>query len=88
MPVAKVRELPVRKGQVRCTAEADVTLDYCRFCVHSTEFRVKGEWITSPARAYCLRSRVVKGVDLQKVDTVRCDDDGGDGFHSIMNIIS
>jgi hypothetical protein len=86
--MGNVRELPIRKGQVRCTAEADVTLDYCRFCVHSTEFRVKGEWITSPARAYCLRSRVVKEVDLQKVEAVRCDDDGGDGFRSIMNIIS
>ena len=88
MPVAKVRELPVRKGQVRCTAEGDVTLDYCRFCVHSTEFRAKGEWITSPARAYCLRSKVVKEVDLRKVEAVRCDDDGSDGFRSIMNIIS
>jgi hypothetical protein len=88
MSVGKVRELPVRKGQVRCTAAADVPLDYCRFCVHSTEFRVNGEWITSPARAYCLRSRVVREVDLRKVEAIRCDDEKGEGYHSLMNIIT
>jgi len=86
--MGKVRELAVKKGEVACQEGVVVTLDYCRFCAHSKAFRVKGEWITSPARAYCLRSQVVKQVDLAKVEAVQCDDDGSDGFRSIMNIIS
>ncbi|MBS1194428.1 MAG: hypothetical protein LUP93_00625 [Methanomicrobiales archaeon] len=86
--MGKVRELPVKKGEVACQDGVVVTLDYCRFCAHSKAMRVKGEWITSPARAYCLRSRVVQQIDLSKVEAVQCDDDGSEGFRSIMNIIS
>ncbi|MDD1660208.1 MAG: hypothetical protein LUQ62_03285 [Methanomicrobiales archaeon] len=86
--MGKARELPVEKGRVACQEGVAVTLDRCRFCAHSKAFRVKGEWITSPARAYCLRSTVVKEVDLGKVEAVLCDDDGSDGFRSIMSIIS
>jgi hypothetical protein len=86
--MGNLRELTVEKAKVACQENVAVTLDWCRFCVHSKAFRVKGEWITSPARAYCLRSKVVKEVDLDRVEAVQCDDDGSNGFGSIMNIIS
>jgi len=71
-----------------CRLGDPVTLDRCRFCVHSMAFRVKDAWITSPARAYCLRSRAEKDVDLSAVEEVECDDLGGEGYRSIMSIIS
>jgi hypothetical protein len=86
--MGKVRELLVEKGEVACQEGVAVTLDRCRFCTHSKAFRLAGIWITSPARAYCLRSTVVKEVNLDRVEAVRCDDDGTDGYRSIMNIIS
>jgi hypothetical protein len=76
------------KGRVECLPGEGVTLDRCRFCAHSTSFRIRGVWITSPARAYCLRSRAEKDVDLSTVEEVECDDLGGEGYLSIMNIIS
>jgi len=82
------RTLPVVKGKVECLPEEPVTLDRCRFCAHSTKFCIRGQWITSPARAYCLRSRAEKDVDLATVEVVECDDLGGEGYRSIMNIIS
>jgi hypothetical protein len=82
------RTLPVRKGRVECLPGEPVTLDRCRFCAHSTTFRIRGVWITSPARAYCLRSTAEKDVDLSAVEEVECDDLGGEGYRSIMNIIS
>jgi len=82
------RTLAVRKGQVACLPGEPVTLDRCRFCVHSTAFRIGGAWITSPARAYCLRSRAEKEVDLTAVEEVECDDTDGEGYRSLMNILS
>jgi len=82
------RILPVGKGKVLCLPGEPVTLDRCRFCVHSTSFRIGGVWVTSPARAYCLRSRPEKDVDLLAVEEVECDDLGGEGYRSIMSIIS
>jgi hypothetical protein len=82
------RTLPVGKGQVQCLPGEAVTLDRCRFCVHSTAFRIRGTWITSPARAYCLRSRPEKDVDLLTVEEVECDDLDGEGYRSIMGILS
>jgi hypothetical protein len=82
------RILPVVRGTVECLPRQPVTLEHCRFCVHSTSFRIGGEWITSPARAYCLRSRVVKEVDLSAVEEAECDDLDGEGYRSIMSIIS
>ena len=82
------RNLPVKKGKVQCLPEEQVALDRCRFCVHSTAFRIGGAWITSPARAYCLRSRAEKDVDLSTVEEVECDDLEGEGYRSIMSIIS
>ena len=71
-----------------CLPGEEVTLDRCRFCAHSTAFCVKGEWITSPARAYCVVSRAEKDVDLLAVEEVECDDTDREGYRSIMNIIS
>ena len=82
------RRLRVEKGKVECLPGEPVTLDRCRFCTHSTAFCIRGQWITSPARAYCLRSRAEKDVDLSKVEEVECDDLDGEGYHSILNIIS
>jgi hypothetical protein len=82
------RRLPVREGRVDCLPGEPVTLDRCRFCAHSTSFRTRGGWITSPARAYCLRSSAEKDVDLSVVEEVECDDLGGEGYRSIMSILS
>jgi len=78
----------VEKGKVLCLPGEPVTLDRCRFCVHSTAFRIKGAWITSPARAYCLQSKAEKDVDLSTVEVVECDDLGGEGYRSTMSILS
>ena len=81
------RTLRVSRGRVECLPGEEVPLDRCRFCAHSTAFCIRGTWITSPARAYCLRDKAEKDVDLSKVDEVECDDLGGEGYRSIMNII-
>jgi len=82
-----MRELPVQDSRVQCTENEKVTLDRCRFCVHSRAFRVRGVWVPSPARAYCMRERATDEVDLQRVSVVRCDDRSGEGYRSMMNII-
>lgn len=82
------RTLPVEKGVVGCLPAEPVTVEKCRFCVHSASFRIRGAWITSPARAYCLRSRPEKDVDLSAVEEVECDDLDGEGYRSIMSILS
>ena len=82
------RTLRVEKGKVGCLPGEPVTLDRCRFCVHSTMFRIRGAWVTPPARAYCLRSRAEKDVDLSTVEEVECDDLGGEGYRSLTSIIS
>ncbi|MDD1670156.1 MAG: hypothetical protein LUQ67_02390 [Methanomicrobiales archaeon] len=82
------RKLTVAKGKVECLPGEPVTLDRCRFCAHSTRFRIEGTWITSPARAYCLRSTAERDVDLSTVEEVECDDLSGEGYRSIMSIIS
>ena len=73
---------------MECLPGDSVTLDRCRFCAHSTQFCIRGTWITSPARAYCVVSKAEKDVDLATVEEVECDDTGGEGYRSIMNIIS
>ena len=82
------RTLRVEKEKIVCRPGETVTLDRCRFCVHSTAFRIRGAWITSPARAYCLRNKAEKEVDLTAVEEVECDDTDGEGYRSIMSIIS
>ncbi|HMA04723.1 MAG TPA: hypothetical protein VKO45_02225 [Methanomicrobiales archaeon] len=82
------RTLRVVKGTVECVPGEGVTLDRCRFCAHSTRFLARGVWITSPARAYCVRSTAGKDVDLSAVEEVECDDLSGEGYRSITSIIS
>ncbi|MDD1664893.1 MAG: hypothetical protein LUQ32_06025 [Methanomicrobiales archaeon] len=82
------RTLRVEEGRVACLPGEPVTLDHCRFCAHSTSFRIQGVWITSPARAYCLRRKAEKDVDLGTIEEVECDDLDSEGYRSIMNIIS
>jgi hypothetical protein len=82
------RTLKVKAVEVECLPGKPVTLDRCRFCAHSTSFRIRRGWITSPARAYCVRSTAEKDLDLATVEEVECDDLEGEGYRSIMSIIS
>jgi len=88
MDDARLRILVVENGVVACLPKKPVTLDRCRFCVHSTHFETKGKKVVSPARAYCSRSGASEEVDLKTVTKVWCDDLQGEGFRSIMSIIS
>jgi len=81
------RVLEVTKGKVPCLPGKDETIEHCRFCVHSRYFRVRGEYVKSPALAYCLRHRATEEVDLKIVEAVQCADRKGEGYQSMMNII-
>ncbi|MDN7025214.1 hypothetical protein FGU65_09985 [Methanoculleus sp. FWC-SCC1] len=80
--------LPVTGGRVACPSGQTVSIEKCRFCVHSTHFQVAGKEVPSPARAYCTMQRKAEEVDLTLVEAVVCDDASGEGYRSIMNIIS
>lgn len=73
---------------VQCTAARREEVMKCRFCAHSTHFLVGGRWVGSPARAYCRVQRSADPVELRDVTMVRCDDAAGEGFRSIMSLIS
>lgn len=73
---------------VQCLPGKKEEIIRCRFCVHSKQFRQGGRWVPSPARAFCLASRATTNVDFSRVSAVCCDDLAGEGFSSIMNIIS
>jgi len=88
MTETEQRELAVEKGTVECRPGVRVGLDRCRFCASSRAFRERGTWKQSPALAYCMACRVTENVDLAKVEAVRCADRSGEGFRSIMSIIS
>jgi hypothetical protein len=88
MTEKKVRDLAVEAGSVQCTPGKREPLDCCRFCAHSTHFIVGGKKIPSPARAFCTFQRATEKVRLSEVSGVVCDDLRGEGFRSIMNIIS
>jgi hypothetical protein len=88
MTEAASRELKVSGGRVECRPGTFVEIDRCRFCACSREFCEAGMWKQSPALAYCMRSRTTEGVDLERVSAVRCSDRTGEGFRSIMSIIS
>lgn len=88
MTETEQRELLVERGTVECLPGVRIGLDRCRFCASSRAFRESGTWKRSPALAYCMVERVTEEVDLVKVDAVRCADRTGEGFRSIMNIIS
>lgn len=85
---AEQRVLRVEKGRVECRPGVRIGLDRCRFCASSRAFCESGIWKRSPALAYCMASRVTEEVDLSKVEAVRCADRTGEGFRSIMSIIS
>lgn len=82
------RVLTVQKGAVPCQPDRDEDLDHCRFCVFSRYFQVKGEWIKSPALAFCAVHRATDKVDFTRVEAVKCADRRGEGFRSILNVIS
>jgi hypothetical protein len=82
------RELAVERGTVECRPDVRVGLDRCRFCACSRAFREGGAWKRSPALAYCMACRVTGEVDFSKVEAVRCHDRTGEGYRSIMGIIS
>jgi hypothetical protein len=88
MTETEERELQVERGTVECRPGVRVGLDRCRFCASSRAFRERGSWKRSPALAYCMASRVTEEVDLANVGAVRCADRTGEGFRSIMSIIS
>jgi hypothetical protein len=81
------RVLEVTKGKVPCLPGKEETIEHCRFCVYSRYFRVRGEYVKSPALAYCLRHRATQEVDLKIVEAVKCADRSGEGYRSMMNII-
>ena len=87
MPEDDYRILPVKGGKVPCLPGKDETIEHCRFCIHSRAFRVKGKFVTSPSLAYCTKSRATDEVDLKVVESVKCADRKGEGYHSMMNII-
>ncbi len=82
------RELKVEKGTVECLPGVRVGIDRCRFCASSRAFLEQGTWRESPALAYCMAHRTTREVDLGRVSAVRCADRTGEGFRSIMSIIS
>ncbi|MDN7011551.1 hypothetical protein FGW20_00550 [Methanoculleus sp. FWC-SCC3] len=86
--MSEPRRLAVVQGRVQCTEKESVSIDRCRFCVHSASVVVKGAELPSPARAYCSRCRDAPNIDMAKVEAVLCDDKQEEGFRSIANIIS
>ncbi len=80
--------LSVQKGRVSCPGGSEEPLDKCRFCVHSSRFIYVDREIESPARAFCQMRRATTSVDLSQVIGVVCDDTRGEGYQSIMNVIS
>lgn len=83
-----LRTLSVEKGLVLCLPHKKESIEKCRFCVHSVSFMEKGRWIKSPARAFCTACRSTEEVYLPDVESVLCDDKKGEGYRSMMNIIS
>lgn len=84
----KSRILEAGGGEVQCLSNRREPLEKCRLCVHSVKFREAGVWKPSPARAYCVLSRNCGKVNMKAVNAVECNDTAGEGYRSIMNIIS
>ncbi|MCX6694066.1 MAG: hypothetical protein NT074_05920 [Methanomicrobiales archaeon] len=82
------RILPATRGMVGCVPDKDEPVTHCRFCAHSRAFLVRGEWVTSPALAYCPTHQASGVLDITAVSSVRCADTRMEGFRSIMSIIS
>ena len=79
--------LPVTEGMVQCLSTKKEPVQHCRLCIHAREFLVQGKYVKSPSLAYCIKSRVTDEVDLKKIESVKCADRQGEGFHNIANII-
>ncbi len=78
----------IRNGRVECRPAEILSLEHCRFCVHSKAFVVRGKQVPSPARIYCLAQKKSKEeVDFTVAEAVVCDDNRGEGYRSMMNII-
>jgi len=84
----KTRILEVEKGEVQCLPDRRVSIEKCRFCVHSKKILESGVWKASPARAYCVLNKNNDRVDMEKADAIECDDLKREGYRSILNIIS
>ncbi|MHC1626440.1 MAG: hypothetical protein ACXQTG_02270 [Methanoculleaceae archaeon] len=80
--------IPVRDGYLECTDGRRIPVERCRFCIHSVRFRVAGDWVDSPARAYCLLCRTGEEIDPARVEAVECDDRKVEGFSSMLNVIA
>lgn len=88
MAESPVRTLIVSEASVQCLPEKREEVLKCRFCVHSVRFHTKKTIISSPARAYCNRSRNTGEIDVKEVTEVICDDMIQEGYRSILNVIS
>ena len=84
----KYRLLKTVGGTVQCLPGKKEEIVRCRFCIHSKQFLQEGRWVPSPARAFCLAARTTNDVDLSLVTAVCCNDVNGEGFSSILNVIS
>lgn len=88
MAEGEYRVLEVRGGKVRCTPGTDATVAHCRFCVYSRFFRIGGKDYRSPALAFCVRTNAPDEVNLSTVEAVTCADRRGEGYRSMLNVIS
>lgn len=88
MGSGQLRTLQVTGRQVQCLAHKVEEIEKCRFCVHSVRFITPGGEVPSPARAFCTMSRYSGEVHLHEVTAVVCDDTRGEGYRSMLNIIS
>lgn len=82
------RILVIEDREVQCLPGKRESVEKCRFCVHSKRFREAGIWKVSPARAYCTLCKSNDAVNIDNADAVECDDINGEGYRSILNIIS
>ncbi|WAI00734.1 hypothetical protein [Methanogenium organophilum] len=82
------RLLKTVDGTVQCLPGKKEEIVRCRFCIHSKQFLQGRRWVPSPARAFCLASRTTTNVDLSCVTAVCCNDMRGEGFSSVLNVIS
>ncbi len=82
------RIIPVKNGKVECLIEKIEPIERCRFCVFSRFFRIKGEDVKAPALAFCPRHGDADCIDLSMVESVICGDRKGEGFMSVLNVIS
>ncbi|MDD3977369.1 MAG: hypothetical protein PHI15_04345 [Methanomicrobium sp.] len=88
MTEKSTRTLKAEKGFVKCLPDKSENVEKCRFCVHSVAFLHGEKYIKSPARAFCTLTRSTEEVSLKDVTEVVCDDLRGEGYRSMMNVIS